>query len=241
MSLQYKHSQRPNARVLIISDEPATASIWGFSLNQVGFEVTLIGVTDSVLETWMEVFPDLIIIEDLNKDIEEIELCCQLRKETIVPILYLTAKTDESFHIQVYKVGADECITFPITPRLFQAKVEAWLRRTMSIPLAALNEIECGEMRLNADKRLLKRLTGETVKLTCLETRLLYLLMSHPGQVFESDEIVNMVWGYWGEGDKILLKNLVYRLRRKIEPDLEHPRFVVTVKDRGYCFQSGGQ
>jgi DNA-binding response OmpR family regulator len=238
--MQTNHLKRPNARVLIISDEPSTAAIWGFSLNQVGFQVTLIGISDSILEVCMEVLPDLIIIEDFNKEVEEIGLCRQLRRETAVPILYLTGKTDEAFQIQVYKVGADECITFPITPRLFQAKVEAWLRRTMSIPLAALKEVECGELRLNADKRWLRLPADKLVKLTNLETRLLYLLMSHPGQVFETDEIVNKVWGYWGEGDKSLLKNLVYRLRRKMEPDLEHPRWVVTVKDRGYAFENGG-
>jgi DNA-binding response OmpR family regulator len=240
MSVQTNHPKRPNARVLIISDEPATAAVWGFSLNQVGFDVILIGITDSVLEACMEVLPDLIIIEDFNKEVEEVDLCCHIRRETAVPILYLTGKTDEAFQIQVYKVGADECITFPITPRLFQVKVEAWLRRTMSIPLAALNDVECGELHLNADKRWLRLPAGELVKLTNLETRLLYLLMSHPGQLFETDEIVNKVWGYWGEGDKSLLKNLVYRLRRKMEPDLEHPRWVVTVKDRGYAFRNEG-
>lgn len=238
MTNQYLRTQHPIAKVLIISDELTTAEVWGFSLNQVGLNVTLIGIEDPVLETWMEVTPDLIIIEDFNKDVEEIELCRQLRKETAVPILYLTGKTEETFLLQVYEVGADECITFPITPRLFQAKVKAWLRRTMSVPLAALNEVEIGELRLNVDKRVLNLPAGEQVKLTNLESRLLYLLMSHPGRGFDSEEIVNRVWGYWGEGDGTLLKNLVYRLRRKIEPNPNQPRFIVTVEGHGYGFKN---
>ena len=236
MSVQHQHTQQPKAKILIISDEPVTAEVWGFSLNKVGLNVTLIGIEDPVLETWMDVSPDLIIIEDFNKDIEEIELCRQLRKETAVPILYLTGKIEETFQLQVYEAGADECITFPITPRLFQMKVKAWLRRTMSVPLAMLNEVEIGELRLNADKRVLKLRAGEQIKLTNLESRLLYLLMSRPGHCFESEEIVNRVWGYWGEGDGTLLKNLVYRLRRKIEPNPNQPHFIITVEGRGYGF-----
>jgi DNA-binding response OmpR family regulator len=237
MAVQHQHTQQPKAKVLIISDEPVTAEVWGFSLNKVGLSVTLIGIEEPVLETWMAVSPDLIIIEDFNKEIEELELCRQLRKETAVPILYLTGKIEETFQLQVYQVGADECITFPITPRLFQMKVKAWLRRTMSVPLAILNEVEIGEMRLNLDKRILKLQAGQQMKLTNLESRLLYLLMSHPGHCFETEEIVNRVWGYWGEGDGTLLKNLVYRLRRKIEPNPNQPRFIITVEGRGYGFQ----
>ena len=239
MSVQHQRPQQPKAKILIISDEPITAEVWGYSLNKVGLNVTLIGIEDPVLETWMEISPDLIIIEDFNKDVEEIELCRQLRKETTVPIRYLTGKIEETFQIQVYEVGADECITFPITPRLFQMKVKAWLRRTMSVPLAMLNEVEIGELRLNVDKRVLKLRAGEQVKLTNLETRLLYLLMSHPGHCFEAEEIVNRVWGYWGEGDGTLLKNLVYRLRRKIELNPNRPRFIITVEGRGYGFLDG--
>jgi two-component system response regulator RegX3 len=240
MSSQHSRIQQPNAKVLIISDELSTAEVWGFSLNIVGLNVTLIGIADPILETWIELAPDLIIIEDFNKDVEEIELCRQLRKETAVPILFLTGKTEESFQLQVYEVGADECITFPITPRLFQAKVKAWLRRTMSVPLAVLNEVETGELRLNVAKRVLSLPEGDQVKLTNLESRLLYLLMSHPGRGFETEEIVNRVWGYWGEGDGTLLKNLVYRLRRKIEPNPTQPRFIITVEGRGYGFQDWG-
>lgn len=229
------HCER--ARVLIISDEQLTAEVWSYSLSRLGLDVTLVGITDPIIEKFVETTPDLIIIEDFNKDIEEIELCKRLRGESVAPILYLTGKTDEAFQLQVYEVGADECITFPITPRLFQVKVKAWLRRTMSIPFSILNEIELDRLRLDVDKRILNLPTGDRVKLTNLESRLLYLFMSYPGRVFEVDEIVNKVWGYWGEGDGTLLKNLVYRLRRKIEPNPNQPRHIVTVEGSGYGFR----
>ena len=203
------HLKDPRAKILIISDEPQTAEIWGFSLHQVGLDVTLLAVSDPVMETWAAESPDLIIIEDYNDQVEELPLCRQLREATVVPIIYLTSKTSETFHLEIYKLGIDDCITFPVSPRVFQAKVNAWLRRTRVLPIAALDEIRAGDFRLQGEKKRLALPSGDTVRLTTLEVRLLYLLMAHPARVFEHQEIVEKVWGYVGEGDNSLLKHLV--------------------------------
>lgn len=222
--------------VLIISDEPETARVWGFSLNQIGLEVVLIDVNDQPLQTWAELAPDLIILEDFNQDVEELDLCRQLRAETAAPILYLSAKTTEAFQLEAYKAGADECILFPLSPRLFNAKVTAWLRRTQNMPMAALDEIEAGGFRLSPAQKSLVLPGGKVVRLTALESRLLFMLMSHPGVVFETERLVERVWGFYGSGDSSLLKNLVYRLRRKLEPDPACPRYLVTEGTLGYLF-----
>lgn len=227
---------RPKAKVLIVSDEPVTARVWGFSLNQVGFETRLIGITEPVMDVWAEELPDLIIIEDFNAEVEELALCQELRGETVVPILYLTTKTDEAFLLEIYHLGVDECISFPISPRLFQAKVSAWLRRTSSMPLEVLEEIRVGGFHLNMASRRLVTACGEALRLTVLEARLLYLLMSQPGRIFETEQIVEKVWGYYGNGDSRLLKNVVYRLRRKLEPDPAQPQYLVTEGTSGYRF-----
>lgn len=224
------------AKVLMISDEPVTAKVWAYSLNQMELDVTLFDVDDSVMARWEEERPDLIILEDFNQETEEIELCKQLRAVSAVPILFLTAKLDESFHLEVYRSGADESIAFPITPRLFQAKVKAWLRRTQSIPMNALDEIHAGSFNLNMDHKTLMLPSRETMRLTSLESRLLFLLMSHPGRLMTAEEITDKVWGYCGEGDSGLLKNLVYRLRKKIEPNPNQPRYLVTDGNQGYRF-----
>jgi two-component system response regulator RegX3 len=182
------------------------------------------------------VLPDLIILEDFNAQDEELELCQKLRAETAVPILYLTSKTGEAFFLKTYKTGADECIPLPISPRLFQAKVSAWLRRTQSMPMTALDEVAGGGFRLNPGQRRLATPDGEVLRLTILESRLLFLLMSHAGRVFETETLVERVWGSYGSGDSVLLKNLVYRLRRKIEPDPGSPRYLLTEASQGYKF-----
>ena len=224
------------AQVLIITDEPDSAQVWGFSLSQLGLDVRLINITDPVLEIWSEVLPDLIIFEDFDSDEEEVQVCRDLRAATIVPILFLTSKTSESFWLKIYQLGADECIPFPISPRLFKAKVAAWLRRTQDLPIAAVEDIRSGGFVLNLQTRRLTLPNRASLRLSALEARLLYLLMNHPGQPLENEKIIEKVWGYYGNGSGPLLKNLVYRLRKKIEADPSQPGCLLTWGEGGYRF-----
>jgi DNA-binding response OmpR family regulator len=225
---------RLQAKVLLISDEPVAAKVWGFSLNQVGLDVTLIGISDDALGILAVEAPDLIIIEDFNEQIEELDICQQLRAAAAVPILFLTNKPSEAFYLEAYRQGADDCISLSISPRLFQAKVTAWLRWTMSMPFSGLEEFKVAGFHLITSQKHLTLPGGKVVRLTNLETRLLSLLISHPGKVFSDLEITEKVWGYFGSGDSRLLKNHIYRLRRKIEPDPSKPRYLVSEGVAGY-------
>jgi DNA-binding response OmpR family regulator len=231
--------QKP--QVLIISDEPETARVWGYSLNQIGLDVIVIGLLEQPLQAFSKNPPDLIIIEDFNADVEELELCVQLRKIAVIPILFLTSKTTETFFLETYKIGVDECIPLPVSPRLFQAKVKAWLRRTQSIPATALDEIKAGGFRLDPTLKRVTTAQGQTIPLTSLEMRLLLVLMHHPALTIDSQQLVERVWGYFGNGDRLLLKNLVYRLRRKIEPDPTRPRYLLRCGNTGYQFTPDGE
>lgn len=123
-----------------------------------------------------------------------------------------------------------------IGPPLFLAKARAWLRRSWTISAETLNSVQMDDLCLNPARREVVTASGSTAKLTNLEFRLLYFLMSHRGQVLESDLIVDRVWGYDGGGESALLKSLVYRLRRKIEDEPDHPRYIHTVTGVGYTF-----
>ena len=226
------------AKVLIISDEPETARVWGFALNQAGLDVVLVSVFDEVIQTWTDETPDLVIIEDFNTEVEELEICRQLRKLAVVPILYLTTKNNEAFILATYEAGSDETIPYPISPRLFQVKVKAWLRRTLSFPAVLLDPLDKGGFSLDPEKKRLSTPGGE-VALSTLETRLLYVLVNHPSKVFEGNVLVERVWGYYGEGSTDMLKSLVYRLRRKIEPDPGNPVYLLTEGTYGYKFEAG--
>ena len=187
------------AKIMIVSHEPETARIWGFSLTQIGLDVKLSTPSDDVMETWANEPPDLMIIEDCGEKVDELELCSQLRTLTVVPILYLAAKNTETFLVQAYRAGADEVIPLPITPRLFQAKVKAWLRQTRNAPVDVFAPVEIGEFWLNPESRQLRTPMGEVVNLSVLETRLLYLLMRHPRRVFTTTQLDRPGLGiFWG-------------------------------------------
>jgi two-component system KDP operon response regulator KdpE len=155
-----------------------------------------------------------------------------------VPILLLTRKSDEIFQMEAYRAGVDECILQPITPLLFLAKVRAWLRQTRNLPYAAVENVHTGRFVLEPGCRRLSLPDGSSAQLTNLEVRLLYILMSHPGQPIDSTTLIERIWGSYGGGDNVMLKNLVYRLRRKIEEKPARPAHLLTDANLGYRFSA---
>jgi len=229
------------ATVFLVSDDLESARIWAYSLEQAGLEVCQAGFSDKTLQVWSSEYPDLIILEGSHARMDVFTFCRQMRGEAAVPILLLACDPQEAYLMAAYQAGADDCIPPPVSPRLFLAKVKAWLRRAQVLPNAALEAVQAGDFSLDPDRRLLCTPGGQMVKLTHLETRLLYLLMNHPAWTLETDYLVDRVWGHFGDGDSILLKNLVYRLRRKIEPNPSQPCYLLTESSLGYRFRPEGE
>ncbi len=225
-------------KVLIVCDDPEIGRIWAHCLRQRRSEAVIFGSAEEAMSGWAEEFPDLIVIDVNSSQLDAIELCRHLRTEAVVPILIFTPRNNEAHILEAYQAGADECVPKPISPALFLAKVRVWLRRSWTFPAEALDTLQIGEMRLEPMRRMVIMEGGSEVKLTTLEFRLLHLLMNHHGWVMETDDIIQRVWGYNGEGNSALLKNLVYRLRRKIEPDPSEPRHILTEAGLGYKFQA---
>ena len=225
------------AKIMIVSNEPEAARIWGFTLVQAGLELKQTDASYDVTETWTNEPQDLVVIEEFHEKGGMLDLCRQFRVMTSVPILYLTTKTTENYLLDIYRAGADEVIPLPISPVLFQAKVKAWLRQIKNIPANMLDVVEIGGFLLNPETRQLKSPSGSTTELSVLESRLLYLIMRHPKRVFTQNQLIDRVWGSFDEGDGNMLKNLIYRVRRKIEPDPAQPRYLVTEGSFGYKFQ----
>ncbi len=221
-------------RILLASDHAEEGAIWGYALRQIGVDVNLVGSATSALDRWSQDAFDLIVIDVCGRDLDGVELARQLRAEAVSPILLFTTRREETHILQAYQAGVDECIVKPVSPSLFLAKVRAWMRRTWTVPAVALGSLQVGPLLLDPTRREVAIESGEATKLTVLEFRLLHLLMSHRGQVLPSDLILDRVWGYEGGGDSVLLKNVVYRLRRKIEPDPSQPRYIQTVPGEGY-------
>jgi DNA-binding response OmpR family regulator len=224
-----------SGHVLHVSNDREVGGIWTYALRQMGLTVTEATSAADALARWEQEAFDLIVIDVCGADLDGIELARQLRAEAVNPILLFTSNRDEADTLHAYQVGVDDCVLKPVSPSLFLAKVRAWLRRTWTVPAEALLTLQAGRLSLDPTQRAVVLASGSTAKLTNLEFRLLYLLMSHPGQSLPADTIVDRVWGHGG-GDSVLLKNLVYRLRRKIESDPRQPRYIQTGAGSGYVF-----
>ena len=223
-------------RVLLVSDDLDMGRIWAYALLQTGLEVTLARLVDDPLSLWGEGAYDLAIVDIYDLHREAISLCRQLRAQAVNPIVLLTPTGDEDRVMEAYQAGVDECVVKPTSPCLLLAKVRVWLRRSWTVPARALDRFQVDGLCLDSVRREVVLNGAVAAKLTNLEFRLLHLLMSHRGQVLQSDLILDRVWGYFGGGDCAMLKNVVYRLRRKIEPDPSRPTYIQTVTGEGYAF-----
>ena len=223
-------------KVLIVSNQQTTGPLWVFSLQQQKLNVALEAVPANTLARCEAESPDLIILDINLPEAGTLELIRSLRVEMLTPILLLTAARTDEFMLEAYKAGVDDCIPKPASPSLFQAKVKVWLRRFGSISVDALDPISVGALQLFPAEKVAILKNGNMVRLTKMELRLLYYLMSRPGHTVPIEELNRRVWGYTNELDSTMLKNMIYRLRRKIEVDPANPQLIQTVSGVGYKF-----
>lgn len=222
--------------VLIISDEPTTSRIWGFLITDLHCKPLLANSTQHAISLLEEAAPDLIVIDVTSRDFNGVEICKNLRQNTAVPMLLLTPINNESHTLEAYQAGVNECVIKPISPALFIAKIKVWLHQTWTVQVESLDRLMIGSLSLEPSKHQLVSAEGKRIRLSNLEFRVLYLIMNNPNRPFSNEEIVTRVWGLYGEGDSTLVKNVIYRLRKKIEPDPNMPRYIRT-ETGGYLFR----
>jgi two-component system KDP operon response regulator KdpE len=223
-------------KILVVSDYIESGTLWTYSLQRHNFDVVFQDDFDQAIESWEYEVPDMILIDIHKFNASVIDLIEAFRRETIIPILLLSNPISENQMIESYLVGVDDCIIKPIKPSLVTVKIRAWLRRTWTLNIDAMKDFQVGSFVLNFSERLLTIDDQSLVKLTNLELRLMHLLMSNSGRTINYDEILNRVWGVQSDADYASLKNIVYRLRRKIEPKPTQPKYLVTLPGRGYKF-----
>jgi len=217
-------------RVFIVCDQDATAPIWGYIIREKGLIAILETSTQRAMDRSPEEIPDLIVIDVNAPHNERIDLCRKFRSLSASPILLFLPTNNESEILEAYQNGVDECVIKPISPAIFLAKIIAWTRRSWSEPMRPRHT---GRLQLNPSHRSAIGKNKSEIKLTNLEFRLLHLLMSRPGYVFPAEEIIETVWG--AEGDIVLLKNVVYRLRKKLEEETGDS-YLIKTWPGGYSF-----
>ena len=224
--------------VLIVCNEPSTAPVWGYMIRERKMQAVIETNPQNTIKRCEEVKPALIILDFQLHHSKILDLCLKVRAICENPILLFLPAYDENSILEYYDAGIDDCVVKPISPAVFYAKVRAWLRNSKQEPVDMMLELHVGESHLDPNQNLLVLDDGRKIKLTNLEVRFLHMLMSRPDHVFDSDAIVNHVWGLYGEQDASLLKHLVYRLRRKLDDDPNDPRWIQTWNGRGYSFRS---
>jgi DNA-binding response OmpR family regulator len=233
-------SDRGNAfhipKVFVVCDRSDTAPVWGYILRQQGLITILETSIEKAIDRWSTELPDLVVI-DLNVEHQaRMELYQRFRAVSVAPILLFLPTYHETEILEAYAAGVDDVVIKPVSPAIFLAKILAWMRRSWTVPIDNLSLVKAGKHRLDPSRRCLFDPAGMEIRLTNLEFRLLHLLMSRPGLIFSLEEIIESLWGGYGSGDQVLLKNVVYRLRKKIEEDPSRPRFLQTGQG-GYSFQ----
>lgn len=224
-------------KVLVVDDDRVLAEILTFTLQRMGLSVIQAFDGRSALQRWQEETPDLIMLDVNLPDISGFDLCQQIRAQTETPIILLTVRDQEDDIVHGLEIGADDYITKPYSPRQLVARVQALLRRTGRIPEKTLPSAtrQIGNLSLDVQRREVVRDSGTPVSLTPLETDLLDYLMLNPGHVLTNDVLIDKIWGPKG-GNRNMLRQLVHRLRHKIEPDPAAPRYIETVAGLGYGF-----
>ena len=220
-------------KVLIVSNRPTTGPLWVFSLQQQKLNVVLESNPSQALQRWEKEIPDLLILDVTLPEVQTLELIKSLRAEMLIPILLMAPAWTEANVLAAYEAGIEDFLVKPVSPSILQAKIRVWLKRSASVSLGVLNQIKVGTLQLFPSEKTI--LVGNrAVRLTNLELRLLYYLMNRSGQIVTIEELNQKVWGYSAEADNTMLKNVVYRLRRKIEHNPANPLIIQTVTGMGY-------
>ena len=217
--------------VLVVDDDQDLAEMLGIVLTGAGIDVDLVSRGDEALEVFRNNPPDLVLLDVMLPGLDGIEVCRQIRAESMVPIVMLSAKGDTHDVVRGLEAGADDYMVKPFRHQSeLVARIRTRLRKT-NTDVAGVLKISDLSIDFNAHE--VSR-AGRIIALTRLEFDLLVALARKPGRVFSRDALLSEVWGYRHSTDTRLVNVHVQRLRAKIEHDPEHPEIVLTVRGVGY-------
>jgi two-component system response regulator ResD len=225
------------ARVLVVDDERVVTEVVERYLQREGYEVSLASDGADALRVAREWAPDLVVLDLMLPTVDGLEVCRQLRQDSSTPIIMLTARGEETDRVVGLELGADDYIVKPFSPRELVARVKTVLRRTAAGPAQPPGGTRrFGTLTVNPQTRAVT-LRGDQVRLTAKEFDLLWFLVSHPGQVFTREQLMDQVWDYTYAGDYSTVTVHIRRLREKVEAEPMKPRYIKTVWGVGYKFE----
>ncbi|HEX6999642.1 MAG TPA: response regulator transcription factor [Gammaproteobacteria bacterium] len=223
-------------KILLVDDDLDLLAVTAFALQQAGFLV--VKATDGVqaLQLFEQEEPDLAVLDVNMPRMNGFDLAKRLRERSRLPILMLTVRSEEEDVVRALSFGADDYLTKPFSPRILIARIKALLRRS---GMEAEGAVQFAGLTLDTGQLVLEGLPQGSVRLTPLESRFLQLLFAHAGRAVPTERILSHVWGQRAGGNRQLLKQLVHRLRLKLEA-AGAPPLVLTVPNAGYRVQAPG-
>ena len=224
-------------RVLVVDDERMVTEVVEQYLLREGYEVSMAADGIEAVRLAQEWAPDLVVLDLMLPGMDGFEVCRQLRRDSQVPIIMLTARGEESDRVVGLELGADDYIVKPFSPRELVARVKSILRRaSASSPHGPGGTLRFNSLTINPQTRAVT-LDSREVHLTAKEFDLLLFMASHPGQVFTREQLMDQVWDYTYAGDYSTVTVHIRRLREKIEAEPIKPRYLKTVWGVGYKFE----
>lgn len=228
-------------RILVVDDEASIRRILETRLSMIGYDVITAADGEEALETFSSSKPDLVVLDVMMPKLDGYGVCQELRKESDIPIIMLTALGDVADRITGLELGADDYVVKPFSPKELEARIRSVLRRVdkegaSGIPSSGV--IHVGNLKIDTNRRQVFK-GEERIRLTGMEFSLLELMVSRSGEPFSRAEILQEVWGYTPERhvDTRVVDVHISRLRAKLEDDPSNPELILTARGTGYMFQ----
>ena len=228
-------------RVIVIEDDPEICELLNIHLQDLDCEVTTFQDGRAGYEGILENGSDLIILDIKLPNMDGIEICQKVRAQDItIPIIMLTARSEEIDRVLGLEVGADDYMTKPFSIREFIARVKAIFRRTKIIEERLTKEnnpqlLQFDALAIDVEKRKVT-INEDRIELSPKEFELLVLMASNPGKSYNRSRLLSLIWGYDFEGYEHTVNSHINRLRAKIEPDMDNPKYIITTWGVGYKF-----
>ncbi len=238
--VQLSHENEVTGDILVVDDEASVVEVVSLYLRREGFQVRVASDGRQALEAVQDKLPSLLVLDVMLPELDGLEIMRRLRADPLsdIPVILLTARSQEVDRIYGLELGADDYVTKPFSPAELVSRVKAVLRRSRRASQETQIEkpIDFGEIIINPQTRLVT-VRGEEVSLTATEFDLLWFLARHPRHVFKRDQLLEDVWGYSEYLDPGTVTVHMRRLREKLEANPSEPAWLITVWGVGYKFE----
>jgi two-component system KDP operon response regulator KdpE len=222
--------------VLVVDDESRMVEFIAMNLELEGFRVVRAANGSEALEKATKEHPDLVLLDIMMPEMDGFETLQGLRETSSVPVIFLTAKSEEVDRIKGLDLGADDYITKPFSPRELVSRIRAVLRRTEPAAVTSSEIVVDNELRVNFNQRKVI-VRGQEVRLRPTEYRLLYQLVTNAGKLLTHEVLLSRVWGAEYRDEDQYVRLYITYLRQKIEKDPKNPKYILSERGLGYRFK----